>query len=401
MKYLLLFFTLSNAINILHISDIHYDHLYKEGTPNNCKFGTEIGTLCCKEYNIPLEPYQPAGEFGDYNCDSPFKLINETLKWIKENLKVDVIFWLGDSVNHHDFLQSPDTNLKIVSEITDLFKFYLPNATLIPVIGNHEMWIIDQFSSQSKLHQYMLKELSIMWNITDETFLKYGFYSRDFFSIKLIILNSVIWDNYNFIGNLTNDSIIQWEWLENELKISNKPVWIIAHIPPTSSESTDFFSDNFENLMNKYKSKISYSFYGHTHNDEYFLVKDKNSSIGVGFIGPSLVPLKRNSAFRIYQYDKSEIINYQNYYLNLIETNLTKQVKYELLYDFKKEYGINLSVNNFNKLTYDMIKNDTLFNMYCKNYYSGYGIKERCNNKKEFLCDILYVSNNERKNCVI
>ena len=200
---------------------------------------------------------------------------------------------MGDSVNHHDFLQTPDTNLKIVFEITELFKFYLPNATLIPVIGNHEMWIIDQFSSQSKLHQYMLKELSIMWNITDETFLKYGFYTRDLDSTKLIILNSVIWDNYNFIGNLTNDSIIQWEWLENELKISNKPVWIIAHIPPTSSESTDFFSDNFEKLMNKYKSKISYSFYGHTHNDEYFLVKDsKNTSIGVGFIGPSIVPLK-------------------------------------------------------------------------------------------------------------
>ena len=68
----------------------------------------------------------------------------------------------------------------------------------------------------------------------------------------------------------------------------------------------------------------------------------------------------------------------------MTETNLTKQVKYKLLYDFRNEYEITPSINNFNKLTYDMIKNDTLFNMYCKNYYSGYGIKERCINKKEF-----------------
>ena len=48
-----------------------------------------------------------------------------------------------------------------------------------------------------------------------------------------------------------------------------------------------------------------------------------------------------------------------------------------------------------------MIKKDTLFNIYCKNYYSGYNTKDRCKNKKGFLCDILYVSNRERKNCVI
>ena len=236
------FYVNSDIINILHISDIHYDQLYNVGSPNNCEFGTKIGTLCCHKYNIPLDPFQPAKKFGDFNCDTPYDLIKETFKWInKSNIGINAIFWGGDTVNHHDFIQSPISNLKIIRNITNEIKNYFPNSILIPVIGNHDLYPIDQFSSEFEISQYMLIELFKIWNINNEKdFLKYGFYSTNFYNIKLIILNSIIWDKNNIIKE-DKDSIIQFQWLNNELNNTNKKIWIIGHIPPTSHQSTNFF----------------------------------------------------------------------------------------------------------------------------------------------------------------
>jgi hypothetical protein len=406
--FLFPFLTLSNIINILHLSDIHYDQLYNIGSPNNCEFGTKIGTLCCHKYNIPLKPFQPAKKYGDFHCDSPYDLIKETLKWINSSFTIDAIFWGGDTVNHHDFIQLPISNLKLISNITREIKHYFPKSILIPVIGNHDIYPIDQFSSKLEIHQYMLKVLSEMWNINSKDFLKYGFYSTDFYTIKLIVLNSGIWDIHNIVGNFTDDSIIQYQWLNDQLNNTKKHVWIIGHLPPTSHETNDFFSDRFEPLMNLYKEKISYSFWYHTHTDEYFVIKDKSltdsvsiiknkenkTAIGIGFILPSIVPLEHYSAFRIYQYNTSsnEILNYQNYYINLTSIN-------ELKENF--QYNMELKISNLNNMAYSMIKNDTLYNIYCKNYYSGY-INNRCDNQKlrmNYICDILYISHEERKNC--
>lgn len=413
--------TCSNLINILQLTDIHLDRLYQVGAPNNCKFGTKIGTLCCHSYNIPLDPWKPAKEYGDFNCDAPYKLVYETLEWIKNNIDIQIIFWTGDNINHHDFFQSTSSNLKLISNLTNEIKLNFPKVMLIPVIGNHDMYPIDQFNSNLEIYKFSLYELSKIWNITNNYFLKYGFYSIDFFNTRLIVLNNLIWDNYNFVGRLNNDSSIQWHWLENEIKNCNNSILIIGHIPPTSSESTDLYSDNFETLMTKYKNKIKYSFFGHTHNDEYFLIKNEmNETTSIGFMAPSLVPLHRYPGFRVYQYNitSNEIINYQDYYLNLTKINAfsshegyklsASREGYKLLYDFKKEYNINGNENiitSFNILTYNMIKNDTLFKLYCKNYYNGYEdmINKNCQieNKKRFLCDILIISNRKRKDCVI
>lgn len=410
----LLFFlytlTTSKIINILHITDIHYDQLYNEGSPNNCKFGTDVGTLCCHKYNIPLNPFQPAGKFGDFYCDTPLNLIKGTFEWIKNNINIDTIFYGGDSVNHHDFIQSENSNLQIISTITREIKLNFPNITFFPVIGNHDFYPIDQFSS--KYHSYMLNQLSKMWNINDPSFRKYGFYVRQFYNIKIIVLNSVIWNIHNIMGNLSDDSEIQYQWLKNEISSldiekniknstnpknpTNSKIWIIGHIPPSSHESVELFSDNYEKIIN---NKVEYSFWYHTHTDEYFIT---NNSIG--FITPSLVPLEHYSAFRVYQFNTSDsqILNYQNYYMNLTEVNIKGKVEYKLLYDFKERYQMELNRNNFKDLAYNMLKNDTLFKTYCNNYYSGYPLN-KCDLKyrKFYICDILYVSYIERSKCKI
>ena len=36
-------------------------------------------------------------------CDIPRHSVNETFKWIAENIKPDIIFWTGDNIDHDVF----------------------------------------------------------------------------------------------------------------------------------------------------------------------------------------------------------------------------------------------------------------------------------------------------------
>ena len=74
-----------NLGRILHISDIHLDTRYHIGGVDNCVFG-ETGLGCCREFDIPKKPYGYASEWGNYNCDAPIKLVNETFRWIRDNI---------------------------------------------------------------------------------------------------------------------------------------------------------------------------------------------------------------------------------------------------------------------------------------------------------------------------
>ena len=59
---------LVNGGNLLHITDIHYDIDYHEGAATNCIFAS-TGMRCCHKYDIPISTIEPAGKWGDYNCD--------------------------------------------------------------------------------------------------------------------------------------------------------------------------------------------------------------------------------------------------------------------------------------------------------------------------------------------
>jgi len=65
--------------NILHISDIHYDSFYSEGSPNYCYIGSKIGTGCCRKTSIGKGNYSLVSKWGDLNCDIPVLTINSTL----------------------------------------------------------------------------------------------------------------------------------------------------------------------------------------------------------------------------------------------------------------------------------------------------------------------------------
>ena len=122
--YLLVFITFVNSLTFLQLTDIHFDSQYLEDSQANCLFGS-TGLKCCRETSIGIKPYRNASKWGDYNCDSSLLFIEESLKWISENIETpDFIIWNGDSVDHHDFTQSLNKNLNEINITTSLLYKY-------------------------------------------------------------------------------------------------------------------------------------------------------------------------------------------------------------------------------------------------------------------------------------
>jgi sphingomyelin phosphodiesterase len=114
------------------------------GSPANC-YSINSGLGCCNKYLLAKKPYRSANKWGDYNCDAPLLLIDQSLMWIKKNIPdLDFIIYTGDSANHHDFSQSISSNMLSIETIHKLFSINFPSIKVFPNIGNHDTYPIDQ-----------------------------------------------------------------------------------------------------------------------------------------------------------------------------------------------------------------------------------------------------------------
>ena len=84
--------TSTSTGTFIHISDIHFDSRYKEGSNANC-----ARPLCCREISdFPPEPSHAAGPWGDYNCDTPIPLLNNLLDTLNSlNPSPDFLIYTG------------------------------------------------------------------------------------------------------------------------------------------------------------------------------------------------------------------------------------------------------------------------------------------------------------------
>jgi sphingomyelin phosphodiesterase len=73
------------GLKILHISDLHVDPLYSEGSESVCD-----KPICCQIINGP-GLIEPAGPFGSYKaCDTPWRAVEETYEHIAAHHPVRV-----------------------------------------------------------------------------------------------------------------------------------------------------------------------------------------------------------------------------------------------------------------------------------------------------------------------
>ena len=403
--------------NILHITDIHYDPYYQVGSPANCyHIGIFKGLGCCHSSNIPISPERKAGKYGDFNCDTPFSLINDTFSWIRNNHELDYIFYTGDTASHKHFSQSKSRNLDVIKDIAELFDYYFSDIPKFNILGNHDTWPVDQFPDYPK-NQYWLNNILPYWNKeftnnSNFTFLRGGYYSQLLNkNLRIIGLNSLYFDSYNILAFNDYDYVNQIKWLSDTLDLANKnneKVWILGHIYPLGTQAKNSFTLNYNNLFRKYHDIIEFQIWGHLHNDLYTLFSDSeeiNSNvIGVGFVSPSLMPDHHRPSYRIYKYDKetSKILDYYQYSADINLANKINKLEYQLDYSALIEYNLDNFYETSWKLLYDKLKsNKTEFNLYYQKYNVGEIIDCDDYCMKEMLCRIRYNDLNSYNKCLL
>jgi sphingomyelin phosphodiesterase len=413
MKLILLFISvlslmssvIGNIGNILHLTDVHYDQFYKEGSSATCFIAEKVGLRCCRDYDIPISPYRKAGKWGDYDCDTPLDIIEYTLQnSVSQGFDYDYIFWTGDAASHHDLTQSFDINMKAVDTVTDIIQKYYPNTTVIPVIGNHDTWPIDQLLPPFYNTTAVTKYLSKKWNMwipeeSMDTFYYGGYYSMKITDdLLFVVLNCLYEDDNNILDRKTPDPGHQNAWVKSVLKkaYDNKQkVWIIGHIYPGAGESTDTFTNLMINLTRTYPDTITNQFFGHSHKDEFKLYRsEKNEFISHLYISPSLMPDEHNPGFRIYKFDKDtyEILDYDQYYISLEELNDGRQVDFKKIYSCNEYYNMkDQSTDSWVRLYKNMTMDNVTADKYCT-MYSYTGIDQKCIDPKSYLCDIAFIN---------
>lgn len=167
-------------------------------------------------------------------------------------------------------------------------------------------------------------------------FVSGAFYTLQIYpGLRLISLNMNYCPRSNFwlFVNAT-DPLDQLSWLAQTLQqseIINEKVHIIGHIRPRSC--LESWSQNYYRILARYESTIVGQFFGHSHTDNFqvdYDLDNKTRAIAVEYISGSVTPGSfLNPNYRIYVIDGNysqssfQVLDHENYYLNLTEANLS------------------------------------------------------------------------------
>ncbi|KAJ5494229.1 hypothetical protein N7463_010316 [Penicillium fimorum] len=244
----------------LHITDFHPDRLYKPGTSidRSCHHGNG-----------------PAGYFGaeGTDCDSPLSLVNETFRWIEENLKDEIDFHFRGEGVHEASNAAPKMSIPV-----------------IPTFGNNDIMPHNIFNEGPNKWTKRFAEIWGQFIPEDQrhTFVEGGWFTAEVVPGRLAVisLNTMYFFDSNSAVDGCNaksePGYEHMEWLRVQLKIlrsRNMKAILIGHVPPArSSEKKNWDETCWQKYtlwMHQYRDVVVGSFYGHM-NIDHFIIQDSN-----------------------------------------------------------------------------------------------------------------------------
>ncbi|CAB3367620.1 Hypothetical predicted protein [Cloeon dipterum] len=292
-----------------HITDIHYDVNYTSlGDP------TKMCWLIRPNNGGGVVRRQP-GQFGDYNCDSPWSLVKSAADFMKKKHgdNIEFVLWTGDAGSHA--ANDPHKLLATMQNLTDLLKHTFSSQFVFPALGHGDV-IGHHHHHHAHLHggltaHELYKSVADMWRfwLPSEalaSFEKGGYYTIENKGnrLRLIILNTNLYVRKGSMANVRHpeaaaslspggddDPYGQWEWLEGVLDKSLRRrefVYILGHAPPgaderllpssPSSDSTtdgpfqEKFNKRYLHFVRRYSNIIAGQFFGHLHTDTFRVI---------------------------------------------------------------------------------------------------------------------------------
>jgi sphingomyelin phosphodiesterase len=381
----------SNSFKFLHLSDVHIDLLYKEGSIVDCP------ELTCCRYG---ESAEGAGHWGSFGkCDTPPQTVELFMEQVSK-MDLSFVLWTGDSPPHDVNNYNENNHTDYAKFITELFKKYLPTVPVYPVLGNHGCFPMDEFGPGKE--GWILEKYAEIWeDYLDkpalDMFKQNGYYSLkdENTGVRIIGLNTQLGDVFNFkIYANSTDPGNMLAWLRKELysaEQANEKAYIFGHIPAGDHFTDSLWSKHYRVLVNRFRNTIMGQFFGHSHNDHFQLVSslDEDSApAGVILMVPSLTTYAfLNPSFRIYEADSLtyQPLDYHQYRLHLALANKQPDVKpeFELVYSAKSYYNLeNLSPASYEALADFLVNDKEVLDKYYRNFYSSYeGEIEPCTTK--------------------
>lgn len=362
---------------VLQITDMHIDFFYQAGSDVDCGW-----PICCRSGT------GDAGYWGSRSaCDLPPQTFIAFLEQLK-TLDVSFIVWTGDNPPHDVWAYEREKEMNVTRQLTKIFKEYT-DIPVFPIIGNHDCFPMDFFNPGQE--QVLIGNLSELWSgwLGPEEIKQFsvnGFYSalEPKTGFRVIGLNNELGDNMN-AWLITNDTdpAGMLAWLRDQLYLAeqnNEPVIILGHIPHGDKYIDSYWSRHYRTLVNRFQNIIRGQFFGHTHQDEFFVVHsliDGEAPPGVLFAAPTFGTFSfQNPSFRLYEYDwqTKHLVNIHQYRLPLYKAgDATQMPVFEHTFTFKDEYNMpDMSPTSFADLADTVLNNPEVAQTFYQNWLAQY-----------------------------
>ncbi|KAF2003365.1 Endopolyphosphatase [Amniculicola lignicola CBS 123094] len=276
----------------LHITDVHPDPFYKTYS------STEEDAACHRKRG-------PAGVYGaeTSGCDTPLSLVNETFKWIHENLadSIDFVIWTGDSARHDNDEKIPRTQEQVIRQNEFLVQKFAQvfgteenkgqgdfRIPIVPTFGNNDIMPHNIFLEGP--NKWTLKYLDIWRSFVPEE-QRHQFQQGGWFYVEVIpkqlaviSLNTLYFFDSNSgvdgCANKHEPGYEHMEWLRIQLQILRErgmKAILMGHVPPARVNSKESWDETcwqkFTLWQRQYRDIIVGSLFGHM-NIDHFMIHD-------------------------------------------------------------------------------------------------------------------------------
>ncbi|CCE65169.1 hypothetical protein TPHA_0K00350 [Tetrapisispora phaffii CBS 4417] len=279
----------------LHITDIHPDAFYKEGT--------SIDNVCHSNKPDRKKDFAPYFGAPKSGCDSPMELMEYTLKWVADNLKnkIDFVIWTGDNIRHDNDRYHPrnefqifDMNELVSGKFHDIFKNQNSknprdfDVHVIPSLGNNDVFPHNLFSLGPTLQT---REFFKIWNtyIPEEQqhiFNKVASFFVEVIPGKLAVLSintlylykaNPLVDNCNSPKTPGYQLLLWLGYVLEELRARGMKVILSGHVPPIPKNYENSCYHKYNLWTYEYRDIIITGLYGHMNMDHFIPLNGKKS----------------------------------------------------------------------------------------------------------------------------
>lgn len=372
--------------SFLHVSDFHFNPF---DPPLRARALADMPIADWSAY-FAADPDQTLSPWGE---DTNHALLATALDTLgKAAADADFVLVTGDLLAHrfpdnvenalgfpHGSAANDDFAVRTTLFMAERLRAAFPGKPVFVTLGNNDSscgdYRIDPGGAYLAATREAVRNLAGADRVAedfDQTYLAGGYYAAAHPTLKdttIIVLDDVLWSAWyrNDCGTTGLDGAkAMMAWLEKQLafaQAAGRKIWIAHHIPagfdPYStldsrkdsctarivSMLAEPFGSQYAALLARYGALITASFTGHTHFDDYRLLRDAAGRVtGTEKIAPAISPIfGQNPGFHVFSYDRETgvLSDFSTHYLaNLDTARDPASADWRLEYVFSRAYGV-------------------------------------------------------------